>query len=68
MWPLTSKQDRRTSGPENVQPPTKKDFFNTIGAKRTLATLPLPDIFSYPKSWTNRYFDLDYQQLETVVP
>ena len=28
MWSLTSQRERRTSGPENFQSSTKKDFFN----------------------------------------
>ena len=36
MWSLTSQRDRRTSGPENFQSSAKKDFFNTIGAKRNV--------------------------------
>jgi hypothetical protein len=35
MWPSTSQRARRTSGPENFQSSTKKDFFNTIGTLRT---------------------------------
>jgi hypothetical protein len=35
MWSLTSKRERRASGPENFQPSGKQDFFNTIGTKRT---------------------------------
>src|SRR5882672_2590344 len=30
MWSLTSKRERRTSGPENFRPSAKRDFFNTI--------------------------------------
>jgi hypothetical protein len=30
MWSLTSQRERRTSGPENFQSSTKKDFFNNI--------------------------------------
>jgi hypothetical protein len=33
--PLTSRRERRTSGPENFPSQTKRDFFNTIGPKRT---------------------------------
>ena len=35
MWSLNSQQRERTSGPENFWSSAKKDFFNTIGAKRT---------------------------------
>jgi hypothetical protein len=35
MWSLTSQRVRRTSGPGNFQSSAKKDFFNTIGTKRT---------------------------------
>ena len=34
MWSLTSQRVRRTSGPENFQSSTKKDFFNTIRQER----------------------------------
>jgi hypothetical protein len=40
MWSLTSQRARRTSGPENFQSQAKKDFFNTIGAKRPFAYEP----------------------------
>jgi hypothetical protein len=42
MWSLTSKRERRTSGPENFRPSAKRDFFNTIRQKRsyTLSSLP----------------------------
>src|SRR2546430_6513988 len=35
MWSLTSQRERRASGPENFQSQAEKDFFNTIGTKRT---------------------------------
>jgi hypothetical protein len=35
MWCLTSPHEQRTSGPKKIRPSVKKDFFNTIGAKRT---------------------------------
>jgi hypothetical protein len=38
MWSLTSQRLRCISGPENFRSSAKKDFFNTIGAKRTLAS------------------------------
>src|SRR5258708_14174769 len=41
MRSLTSQRVRRTSDPENFQSSAKKDFFNTIGAKRTLAKAPM---------------------------
>jgi len=37
---LTSQRVRCTSGPENFQSSAKKDFFNTIGAKRTFSETP----------------------------
>jgi len=37
MWSLTLQREGRTSGPENFCSSVKKDFFNTIGAKRTFA-------------------------------
>src|SRR5882757_764604 len=36
MWSLTLQRVRRTGGPENFQSSVKKDFFNSIGTKRTL--------------------------------
>src|SRR5712671_5622044 len=35
MWSLTLQRVRRTGGPENFQSSVKKDFFNSIGTKRT---------------------------------
>src|SRR5882762_5358912 len=35
MWSLTSRRERRTSGPENFQSSEKKDFFNTIDPNQT---------------------------------
>jgi hypothetical protein len=35
MWSLTSPHEERTSGPKKIRSSVKKDFFNTIGAKRT---------------------------------
>src|SRR6267378_2648823 len=37
MWSLTSQRVKCTSGPENFQSSTKKDFCNTIGAKQIFA-------------------------------
>jgi hypothetical protein len=45
MWSLTSQRERRTSGPENFQPSAKKDFFNTIGTKRTWFDVRLESAF-----------------------
>jgi hypothetical protein len=35
MWSLTSPREGRTSEPEKFHRSVKKDFFNTIGTKRT---------------------------------
>jgi hypothetical protein len=40
MWSLTLQRVRRTGGPENFQSSVKKDFFNSIGAKRTFDETP----------------------------
>jgi hypothetical protein len=37
MWSLTPQRERRTSGPENFQSSTKKDFFNTIHSEADIA-------------------------------
>jgi hypothetical protein len=36
MWSLTSPNAERISGPKKFGSSTKKDFFNSIGAERTL--------------------------------
>jgi hypothetical protein len=35
MWSLTSLRAKRISGSKNFHPSAEKDFFNTIGTKRT---------------------------------
>jgi hypothetical protein len=35
MWSLASPRAKRISGPKKFRSSPKKDFFNTIGAKRT---------------------------------
>ena len=40
MWSLTSPPAKRISGPEKFRSSAKKDFCNTIGAKRTFAESP----------------------------
>jgi hypothetical protein len=35
MWSLTSPHTKRISGPKNFRSSAEKDFFNTIGHKRT---------------------------------
>jgi hypothetical protein len=46
MWSLNSQRGTRTSGPKNFQSSAKKDFFNTIGAKRTFSRAHKPAIMS----------------------
>jgi hypothetical protein len=44
VWSLTSQRERRTSGPENLQSSTKKDFFNTILLPPDASTLSLHSV------------------------
>jgi hypothetical protein len=35
LWSLTSRYAKRISGPEKFRSSARKDFFNSIGTKRT---------------------------------
>ncbi len=70
MWSLTSRRAERTSGPEKFRWSVKKDFFNTIGAKRTF-TKRRSQLSAKPgrrRSFDNQSFRMDLASCEPHEP
>jgi hypothetical protein len=47
MWSPTSARAKRTSGARKFRSPTEKDFFNTIGTKRTWRDVRSESAFAF---------------------